>query len=170
MAIRLALLLAALLAAPPAWAQGIEPEPFRLGLVGLARLQAARLNLVNHPPDPGQPPPGDICPVAVGFVNAAGNPFLSAAGAPIAAQFNLAPGASASLDLPAADAFRGVTGLRVAVRGTLVTAPPDDQAPDPCARVVPTFEIFDQLSGRTTLALYPFQTPPDDIAPAPTGP
>ncbi len=176
-----ALLGAALTAAPAVWAQGIEPQPFRFGQVGLARLQNARVSVVVHPPDACADPagscppePGLVCRVALGFVDAAGNPFRNAAGLPIAAQVDLAVGASAWLDLLAADAFRGRTGLRVELRPTasVLEVPPDDGfPPDPCQGAVPTFEVFDAVTGRTQLALYPFGQPPlDDSAPAPTGP
>jgi hypothetical protein len=168
MTTRLVLLLAALAAAPAVRAQGVDPEPFRFGLVGLARLQTARLNLVNHPPDPGLP--ADPCRVGLGFVDTGSNPFRSAAGLPIAAQYDLAAGASVSLDLPSADAFRGLTGLRVPIRATASAEPLPGAPVEACARVVPTLEIFDPVTGRTQVALYPYSHPPDPIAPDSTNP
>ena len=128
---------------------GANPQEIPFGMVGLARLQTARLSVVavgGGSPDPNGLP---SCPVALGFVNSMGQPFLDASGMPIAAEGTLAPGQAGALDLRAADAFRGLTSLRVAFRPVmrvLATAPPN-----PCQPPVATLEVFDSLTGRTNL-------------------
>jgi hypothetical protein len=129
-----------------------DPQEIPFGMVGLARLQTARLNVAavgGGTPDPSQLP---ACPVALGFVNSMGEPFLDASGMPIAAEGTLEPGTAGALDLRSADAFRGLTGMRVAFRAVLrvgVVLPPS-----PCQPPVATLEVFDTLTGRT-LVLYP---------------
>lgn len=159
-------------------AQGIQPctHEARFGLVGLARLQSARLNVVNlfppdpvtpphpvHPPDPALPP--DPCHVGMGFLDSADKPFLNAAGAPILVELDLAPGQSAFIDLSATDAFRNNRGLRVPFRATallthLATPPPDDGSelpPDPCSALVPTLELVEPLTGRSQVVMDPLE-------------
>ena len=100
----------------------------------------------------GTPEPGDlpICPVDVGFVNEVGEPLRDASGMPIATQFVLSSGEARALDLKAADAFRGSTGLRKAFRAVAVTRPPN-----PCQPPVVTLEVFDNLTGRSSLIYAP---------------
>ncbi len=172
------LLVLALLMAPatPLRSQGIIPcvHEARFGLLGLARLQVARLNVVNvtppdpiappdpvHPPDPVQPP--DPCHVAIGFLTADNQLFTDAAGAPIVTELDLRAGQSAFVELTSANAFRGSRDLRMPFRATgLFThePPPDDtssQPPDPCRAVVPSLEIYDVLTGRTQVVMSPFE-------------
>lgn len=167
--------------AAPLRGQGIVPcvHEARFGLLGLARLQIARLNIVNvfppgpvtppdpvHPPDPVQPP--DPCHVAIGFLTTSGQPFVDDAGAAIIAELDLRPGQSAFVELTSANAFRGSRDLRMAFRATgLFThePPPDDShPPDPCRAVVPSLEIYDVLTGRTQVVMSPFEI--FDFAPA----
>lgn len=73
------LLVLALVMAPatPLRGQGIVPcvHEARFGLHGLARLQIARLSVVNvTPPDRTHPP--DPCHVAIGFLTTSGQPFV----------------------------------------------------------------------------------------------
>lgn len=153
-------LLAGLLAftvSPAALALDEVPVPhgavqIAFGMAGLAHLQTARLNVVAI--GGGSPNPSDlpICLVEVGFVDDMGEVFHDASGLPIAARFDLVPGEARELDLRAADAFRGSTGLRKAfravVRGTAVP-------PNPCRPPVATLEVFDNLTGRTMLLYAP---------------
>lgn len=179
------LLVLALVMAPatPLGGQGIVPcaHEARFGLLGLARLQIVRLNVVNvfpadptqppdpvHPPDPVQPP--DPCHVAIGFLTTSGQPFVDDAGAAIIAELDLRPGQSAFVELTSANAFRGSRDLRMPFRATgLFThePPPDDGTttpPDPCRAVVPSLEIYDVLTGRTQVVMSPFEV--FDFAPA----
>jgi hypothetical protein len=132
---------------------GGQPDPSGIpfGIVGLGRLQTGRLNVVaigGGQPDPSELP---ICPVDVGFVNDAGEPFRDASGMPIAAQFVLSSGKARALDLKASDAFRGSTGMRKAFRAVAqVTLPPN-----PCQPPVATLEVFDNLTGRSSLIYAP---------------
>ena len=128
------------------------PEPVQviLGMVGLAHLQTARLNVVMI--GGGSPDPSNRCRAEVSFFDAAGRLFRDASGVPIAAVFILDPGKAARLDLREADAFRGRTGLRVAFRARMQALDlPPTTGPDPCRRVVATLEVFDNFTGRTNL-------------------
>ena len=119
------------------------------GVVGLAHLQTARLNVVAI--GGGNPDPGERCLVGLSFRDATGQLFKDASGMDIAAEVMIAPGQAAQLDLREADAFRGRSGLRVAFQANAELLVP----PSPCtAMVVSTLEIYDSLIGRTTL-LYP---------------
>lgn len=154
-------------------AQGVVPcvHEARYGLTGLARLQVARLSMVNVlPPDPVQPPdpvhppdpmvPPDPCHVAFGFLTTTNQPFVNAAGEPIVMEMDLRPGQSAFLELNSADAFRGSRELRVPFRATGLfshESPPDDGAPEPCGAVLPSLEIYDSLTGRTQVVVDPLE-------------
>ncbi|MGH9795173.1 MAG: hypothetical protein ACRD5G_10395 [Candidatus Acidiferrales bacterium] len=173
------LLVLVLVMAPvaPLSGQGIAPcvHEARFGLLGLARLQVARLNVVNVlPPDPFTPPdpihtrdpvaPPDPCHVAIGFLTTSAQPFVNDAGVAIIAEMDLRPGQSAFVELTSANAFRGSRDLRMPFRATgLFThagPPPDDDTttpPDPCRAVVPSLEIYDVLTGRTQIVMSPLE-------------
>lgn len=142
-----------------------QPEPPAFGMVGLARLQTARLSLVNlQPPDPqqwvgGVPRVG----ARLTFLDVTGRPFLDRTGASIGLDVDLEPGASAFVDLRSMDAFRNVTGPRVQFRPLVeFLDDPMMTTPCPCERAVATLEIFDELTGRT-MVLY--AQPPDPTQP-----
>jgi hypothetical protein len=162
-----ALLVTAL--APGAWAQGPVPEDgreARFGTIGLARLQTARLSVLNHdprgtqPPDPYRP----ACRVRLGFVDSDGMAFLNPAGSAIADEVAVGIGGLTWLDLTSADAFRNRLDNRVQIRPTVEFAPtpndgsdpltptPNDGSPDPCAFAMPVLEIVDSTIARTALA------------------
>ena len=82
-----------------------------------------------------------------------GDPFRDASGMPIAARGVLAPGQAAYLDLRAADAFRDTTVLRVAFRPVVRVL--STAADEPCQRPVATLDLFDPLTGRSTLLYAP---------------
>jgi hypothetical protein len=120
-------------------------DPPGFGLVTLAPGQNLRLNVVNTSrPLPRLPP--DPCRVFVTFVDAAG---ATVSDAPIA---DLSPGQSMSADaIPfSTEGSRGFLRLRPVVQidtdplRRLARALP----PDPC---VPTLEVFDAVTGKTTL-------------------
>jgi hypothetical protein len=167
----LALIAAAGSLAPVA-AQGIVPcmHEARFGVVGLARLQVARLTVVNlfpadpflppdpiHPPDPVVPP--GACPIAIGFLNTANQPFVDGTGAPLVVETDLRPGQSASVELSSADAFRGSREQRMPFRATglFTHSPIPNDGLDPCSRVVPTLEIYDGLTGRSQVLTNPLE-------------
>lgn len=151
--------------------QGIAPctHEARFGLMEVARLQTARLSVINlQPPDPFQPPdpvhppdptaPPDPCRVAIGFLHPDGQPFVDASGLPIILEQDLEPGESAVLELRSSDAFRATRGSRVPIRATGLfrhQPPPDDDLPDPCGAVVPSLEIYEPVTGRTQIFTHP---------------
>lgn len=104
-------LLPVLMLPGPAAAQESELPAVQFGLVGLARLQTARLNVVNThtPPNPIEP-----CHVSLQFLNELGEPFLG-----VIAEADLLPGQATLLDLPAAMAFQGSTAFRRLFRASV---------------------------------------------------
>lgn len=137
------------------------------GMMGLTRGQTMRLNVVNltQPPDPIQgevPPP---CRVLLSFRDANGRPFTDANGQVIRREVSLQSGESAFLDLngdlfapPSTNAdTTGPARLQLRPFARLLQAPPEPgrNIPPPC---VPTIEIFDNATGRTSL-LSTFPTP-----------
>jgi hypothetical protein len=170
-------------------AQDIQPctHEARFGLMGLARLQVARLNVVNvtppdpatpldpiHPPDPLQPP--DPCHVAIGFLQTTNQPYVSAAGTPLIVELDLRPGQSAFVELNSVDAFRGSRELRAMFRATglFTHQPPDPAEPEACGAVLPTLEIYDAVTGRSQVVENPLEIfgfnpqpePPGAVSPA----
>jgi len=138
------------LAALPAAAQTETTLPaVQFGLIGMARAQTARLNVINlPPPDPEYPP--NPCVVTLEFLNEQGEVFRDRAGNLVATRAELPPGESVFLELRAADALAGSTALRrpfrvqVERRSGVVEYPPN-----PCDGIVPTLEVYDNFTGRT---------------------
>jgi hypothetical protein len=152
-----------------------QPEPpGRFGMVGLARAQTARLMVVNIA-DPNDPTtPRDPCRVTLGFVDTSGQPFVDQARQPIAKEVNVLAGQAALLDLrfdAVADGndWRATpldrTG-RVEFRAGLQF--PAGLPSDPCRDVVPTLEVFDNLTGRTMVLYAPVESPPPNDSTAST--
>jgi hypothetical protein len=155
----------------PISAQGVVPcvHEARFGLVGLARLQIARLSVANlvppdpvappapvHPPDPITPP--DPCRVAIGFLKTSNQLFENAAGEPIVLALELRPGQSAFIELGSTDAFRGSRELRVPFRATgLFSHRTVEQPPDPCRDIIPSLEIYDAVTGRSQVVENPLE-------------
>lgn len=161
--ILLAVLFLALLAlavSPPAFAVDEIPVPpppgsvqLSFGMAGLAHLQTARLNVVAI--GGGNPDPSNRCLATLSFLDAAGGSFTDASGTPISLEaVPLEPGKAVRLDLREADAFRGRRGLRAAFRASVELSWTTTLPPNPCISVVPTLEIYDSLTARTTI-LYP---------------
>jgi hypothetical protein len=140
-----------------AWATASPADALpavQTGLVGLARLQAARLNLVHLPPVDLPPNP---CIATLSFLDDTGRVFVDRLGQPISLEVTLDAGESAALELPSSVAFLGRRGLRQPFR-TLVevaSGPPDD-----CAGLVTTLEVYEEVTGRTTV-LYVAPGPPE---------
>jgi hypothetical protein len=165
-----------LLVAWPAILRAFNPQPEppgRFGMVGLARGQTARLNAANISNPSAPTAAADPCRVTLGFVDTSGQPFLDQNRRKIAREVNLLPGQAALLDLR----FDAVTDGndwrptpvdrtgRVQFRAGLEF--PAGTPPDPCRDLVPTLEVFDNLTGRTAV-LYPphLGPPPDDSVPS----
>jgi hypothetical protein len=158
--------LALVLAAPAILRAFNPPEPpGRFGMVGLARAQTARLSVVNiaDPSDPATPP--DPCRVTLGFVDTSGQPFVDQTRQPITKDVNVLAGQAALLDLrfdAVADGndWRATpldrTG-RVQFRAGLQF--PASLPSNPCGDLVPTLEVFDNLTGRTTMLYAPLESP-----------
>jgi hypothetical protein len=126
------------------------------GLAGIAREQTARLNVINlHPPEPGLP--SSPCAVALSFLDENGETFQDRDGIPVATSAALLPGQSAFLELSSADAFGESTALRKQFRALVERSPgPPDVPPNPfCSGIVSTLEVYDNLTGRTTVLYYP---------------
>lgn len=130
----------------------VPPPPgavqIAFGVAGLAHLQTARLNVAAV--GGGAPDPAGVCRVGLGFRDAGGQLFRDASGMDVAAELLVASGRAVSLDLREADAFRGRTGRRVAVRPEVRWLDPTS-GPSPCGILVATLEIIDSLTGRTVL-------------------
>jgi len=116
--------------------------------------QTARLNVVNALPQPPpiypSPPPTRL---TLMFVDGNGNPF-NIAGAPLQTTVTLGPGQSAFLDLNG-DAlpvgppvYPSPPPQRVQIRAVLPSCDGCDQG-----FVIPTLEMFDNATGKTTLVV-----------------
>ncbi len=111
------------------------------GLVGLARLETARLNVVNAMLPDGVP--AEPCHVFLRFLTEQGEPFARSV-----AEADLLPGQATLLDLPASTAFEGGGAARRLFRASVEVAAPPEVPPSPCVGVVATLEMFDNLTGR----------------------
>ena len=119
---------AAMLALAVAGGAGVVhagPAPhLRSGLVGIARLQTARLSAVRY-----QTPLRDdvsvACTVTLGFTRANGTPYLTREGRPIQRQVTLMPDGSAVLDLRAVDVFIDDPNIRAAFSASVRMTEPD---------------------------------------------
>jgi hypothetical protein len=141
--------------------EGFAPAaPF--GLVGLARFQTARLNVVSLTVPSPEAPPGP-CLVVLSFVDEAGEPIVGRGGQPVASEAELLPGQSTFLELSSAVALSGTVALRRQVRARVFVPDPGppDVPPGPCAQLASTLEIIDQFTARTVLVLIPSPGPPD---------
>jgi hypothetical protein len=130
---------------------GGSPDPGaiqRFGAIGLARSQMATLSVVAV--GGGSPDPSGLCRVRLGFRDTTGQLFRDASGMDIASEFLLSPGRAVHLDLREADAFRGRSGQRVAIRGEAQRVDPAT-ASSACEPLVATLEIVDSTSGNTAL-------------------
>jgi len=143
------------------------PDPERaFGMVGITSGQTMRLNVVNlsPPPDPDAPP--GPCRVLLSFRDSNGQPFNDSNGQVFGQVAELQAGQSAFLDLNG-DLFAGGIStnggparlqLRPVVR--VLSPPPDPEKqypPGPCRS---TMEVFDNVSGRTSI-FASFEPPPD---------
>jgi hypothetical protein len=150
------------------------PDPDRTtGMIGITPGQTMRLNVVNlsPPPDPdtNAAPPGP-CRVLLSFRNAVGQPFTDSNGQPIQRVVELPAGQSAFLDLNAdifsappstnADVAPGPARLQLRPFVRVLAAPPDPEKQAPPGPCRATMEVFDNVSGRTSI-FAGFLPPPD---------
>jgi hypothetical protein len=157
------------------------PSPhMKSGLVGIARLQTARLSAVRYLPavQHEEARPEVACRATLAFDHANGAPYMDRTGRPVRREALLLPDGTAVLDLRASDVFIDNPNIREPFRASVRLVPPDvgDITPDtgdrpagPCQDVVVTLEVFETLTGRTSV----FVSHPDfidnpDLTPAPT--
>jgi hypothetical protein len=129
------------------------------GMVGVARTQTIRLNVVNlqPPPDPDRGSLAPPCRVLLSFRDAVGQPFTNNDGQPVSRTVELQPGESAFLDLDGATLgaidtnASGRTELRPFVRVLQTPPDPDKQfPPDPCRA---SAEVFDNQTLQTSFVM-----------------
>jgi len=126
----------------------LQVVPTGFGMVGVADGQTARLNLVNvGVPDPTTGIPPGPCRARLQFVDADGGVLAARGVAPEA-------GHSTFLDFTPSfipiDTNGAVAPLRAEIRAVVLS---DSAAPPGPCRL--TLEIFDNVTGRTQIALYP---------------
>jgi hypothetical protein len=127
-----------------------QPDPPGYGMIGIADGETARLNVVNlGVPDPTTGIPPDPCRMRLQFVDAEGNVLASRGVAPEMGHSKFLDFTPAFVPVNTADGL-AVTPLRAEIRAVLFTD--NGVPPGPC-RV--TLEIFDNVTGRTQIALSP---------------
>lgn len=146
---------------------GAEPH-LKSGAVGIARLQTARLTAIYSEPTAVESSGGgaDACIAILGFQEVNETPIAGGDGRPLARQFRLMPKDVATLDLRSADVFAHSSRLHSSflasvsllpeaclVPGTGELPAPGScrYPPGPCRNVVVTLEVFEDLTGRTTV-------------------
>ena len=131
------------------------PAPhLRSGVVGIARLQTARLTAVRYQTlRDGEAPVA--CTVTLGFSRPNGTPYLTREGRPIQRQVALIPDGSVVLDLRAVDVFVEDPNIRAAFSASVRMIEPEggDIPSGACRNVVVSLDIFDTITGRSSLFL-----------------
>jgi hypothetical protein len=117
------------------------------GMLGLAEGQTARLNLLN----PGVLAPGataEVCSASVAFLDAQGNVLKTGT-------ITANPGQSPNFDVDSDADLKLAVDERREIRATIQEAPlpPSSGSPAVHCRLIPTLEIFDTLTGKTTTVL-----------------
>lgn len=151
----LAIALAALVSASAQTGSGFP-------MVGIAAGQSARVNVLNAArPDVANP---TSCNLTLQFLDTNGNLLKQST-------VNLQPGTAASLDLSWGDLPGG--DLRTEVRAVLLfgysggaNPPPGILQQSACGDLVPSLEVYDNTSGRTSLVLTTAITLPSPVTPA----
>ena len=123
--------------------------------MGIARLQTARLSAVRYQPPLREDVAPVACTVALVFSRPDGTPYLTREGRPIQRQVALMPSASAALDLRAADVFVEDPNIRAAFSASVKMQEPEggDIPSGACRNVVVSLDIFDNITGRSSLFL-----------------
>jgi hypothetical protein len=142
-----------------------DDRPIEFGALGLATLETARLNVVNIG-EPNVIPPGP-CRVTLSYLDANGIIINDRNGRPFSAQLDVARGKILHFDMSSRSV--NING-RLQFRA-LVTLPavPGDGSVDQCANMIPSLEIFDQVTSRTLLVLHPALIRGFDPQPDPPG-
>ena len=124
-------------------------------MVGIARLQTARLSAVRYQPPLREDVAPVACTVILVFNRADGTPYLTREGRPIQRQVALMPDGSAALDLRAVDVFIDDPNIRAAFSASVKMLEPDggDIPSGACRNVVVSLDIFDNITGRSSLFL-----------------
>ncbi len=120
------------------------------GMVGIAEGETARVNLLS-PDLPAPLATGVMCSATVSFVNAQGTVLKSGT-------LTAIPGQSVHIDLDTVADLKYAVNERHEIRTTIqvpVVPPPSGSATAavPVCRLIPTLEIFDTLTGRTSVIL-----------------
>jgi hypothetical protein len=118
------------------------------GMVGIAGGQTARLNLLS-PDLPAPLATGVMCSASVSFINAQGTVLKSGT-------LTVIPGQSVHIDLDSVADLKYAVNERHEIRATIqvpVAPPPSGSATAnvPVCRLIPTLEMFDTLTGRTSV-------------------
>ncbi len=154
--------LAIALAATPAGAQSTNSPGFGFALIGIAIGQTARVNALNlATQDPANP---SSCSATLQFLDTQGNVLKQAT-------VNLSPGSAASLDLKKSELQ--TTAARSEIRAVaLFGYAGGANPPQPilqttaCNLPVPSLEIFDSTTGRTSLILATYTQLQQSASPA----
>jgi hypothetical protein len=147
---------------------GAEPH-LKSGVVGIARLQTARLSAVNYEPTAVESsgPGVDSCVAILAFQEVENTPNPTRTAKSASRQVTLGPGDIATLDFRSADLFAaGSTRLRSSFLASVRLVPeaclsptgevppgPCLYPPGPCRNVVVSLEVFDTITGRTNTLL-----------------
>lgn len=120
------------------------------GMVGIAEGQTARVNLLS-PDLPAPLAAGVMCTATVSFINAQGTVLKSGT-------LTAIPGQSVHIDLDTDADLKYAVNERHEIRATIqvpVEPPPAGSTIPivPACRLIPTMEIFDTLTSRTTVVL-----------------
>jgi hypothetical protein len=144
------------LSALAVYAQGTTPTPTptttlkTTGMIGIAVGQTAQLNLLNPGVVPSATAAGVICSAVVTFIDAGGNILKSAT-------VTVPPGQSSPYDLHSDTDLNLAAGTRRDIRALImipaVPPPSGATAATPACQLIPTLEIFDNVTGRTLVAL-----------------
>jgi hypothetical protein len=135
------------------------------GMTGITRTQTARISVANisSAGDPFYPP--DPCRVVMYFVDSSGDMLRNGDGQPIRREVMLEAGHAAFLQINGSDFIaRDETRLTFRPVVRVFIPPPDGERtlpPDPC---VPTLEVIENGTGRTSLLFAGtpnLVTPPD---------
>jgi hypothetical protein len=145
-------------------ATGLGADPsaaereLRVAALSLTRGQTAQIHL-SVPALRGVAPETlrGACEAELRFVDREGAEFVDRHGAPITLEVSVLPGQTRSLSLPASIVFSDGAPLRRArelFRGEAhLASPPDPTLGDPCVGAQLVAEIYDDVTGRTLVAL-----------------
>jgi hypothetical protein len=115
------------------------------GAVGITRGQTARWHVVN--PRSPVPHTGPTCPITLSFINAQGRVLRTSS-------VTLKPGESGLLELKVDDLLPDGTGGPIHAEATVpATGPVDEPGSRINCAILPTLEIVDNASGRTSVLL-----------------